>query len=97
MEDARRFGLDPDAVESALEAARDDGDGVWRENEPAVRSFLAVASQWRVSGFGRVTGLDYAGVRAGLAMAGIASSPELFAALRVMEAEAIKALRESGA
>lgn len=72
--------------------------GVWPENWPIVKAFFAVATQWRVAGgMGLVVlGLDYAGVRAGLDAAGIAVTPDLWAGLRIMEAEACAALNERG-
>ena len=43
---------------------------------------------------GVVTGLDYARIEAGARLAGLAPTPEDFARLRIMEAEAMKALAE---
>lgn len=62
-----------------------------------VRVFLAVSTQWRAIARGMEgqvywQGLDYAGVSAGLAGAGINSTPSLWAGLRVMEAAARDAL-----
>lgn len=65
------------------------------ELEPVVRAFLIGATQWRWlgAGFGAVPlGLDYAGVRAGCAMAGLRLKPEQFDGLQIMEAEALKLL-----
>tara|TARA_Y100000815_G_scaffold150439_1_gene136292 strand:- start:57 stop:236 length:180 start_codon:yes stop_codon:yes gene_type:complete len=39
-------------------------------------------------------GLDYAGARAGLELAGIETTPALWADLRVVEAGALEAMRE---
>lgn len=62
-------------------------EGVWPENASAVEAFLAVASQWRVlalpTGLAWL-GLDFAGARAGLELAGIEVTPELWADLRIV-------------
>ncbi len=81
----------------ALAARREEPhEGVWRQNVPAVLAFLAVASQWRVVAGGMggiaVIGLDYTGVRCGLAAAGIRVTPAIWAGLQVMEAEAVRAM-----
>lgn len=58
-------------------------------------AFLAVSSQWRwVAGLSGMvaTGLDYAGVSAGLSQAGIALSPEEWAEFRAIERAAREAL-----
>ena len=72
---------------------------VWPENWEALCAFLAVSTQWRIvalmtqlNGQTYYQGLDYAGVAAGLAGAGIAATPELWADLRVIEAAARNAL-----
>jgi hypothetical protein len=64
----------------------------------AAEAFLAVSSQWRCAGLadGRLvrTGLDYAGVRAALEMAGMGMTPDLWSDLRVIETAAINAQGE---
>jgi hypothetical protein len=55
------------------------------EVEPAISLYLAVQSQWRYSGMGQATGLDYAGVEAAMRLMGIPSDPELFGLLQVAE------------
>lgn len=64
----------------------------------ALNAFLAVSTQWRVTGPGdgtlRRTGLDYQGVRAGLEMAGVAMTPALWSDLQLIEAGALQADRE---
>ena len=65
------------------------------ELEPVVRAFLIGATQWRWLGTGfsaMPLGLDYAGIRAGCAMAGLRLTPEQFDGLQIMEAEALKLL-----
>ncbi len=68
---------------------RDGGFEVWEENWPALQAFLAVQTQW-LRGMSGPTGLNYAGVRAGLDMAGIEVTRELFDQLRTMEAAALE-------
>jgi len=81
---------------AAIEEVSDDDFGIWLENWPAVEAFLAVHTQWRVctlpDGKAYWSGLDYAGVAAGLTGAGIETSPALWRDLRVMEAAARNAL-----
>jgi hypothetical protein len=97
VRDARALGV-PEAAIAALEAGGDAGDlEVWPENWATLDAFLAVSTQWRVvpgvmGGAAYYAGLDYAGVAAGLAGAGIAATPELWAGLRTMEAAARDAL-----
>jgi Phage related hypothetical protein (DUF1799) len=67
------------------------GDGIWPDNVEIVEAFLAAASQWRAVGtnVGLIfLGLDYAAARVGIELAGIAVTPELWAGVRLMEAEA---------
>lgn len=78
------------------------GQGVWAENAAIVAAFLAVSSQWRTAAIGGglapgrlcYLGLDYAAALAGLAAAGVTVTPELWAGVRLMEAEAARALNE---
>lgn len=67
---------------------------VWPENWDAVQAFLGVQTQWAV-GFAGPTGLDYTRVRAGLEMAGITVTQDLFSRLRIIEGGALKALAKS--
>lgn len=87
------MGAPPEVI-TALKA--DQGEEpfpVWLVNQAVVEAFLAVCTQWRAIARGMDgqvywQGLDYAGVAAGLAGAGITQTPELWAGLRVMEAAA---------
>lgn len=76
---------------------------MWSIHVPVVEAFLAISSQWRtgLAAFeGAVQtiwiGFDYAGVRAGLELAGVELTPALWLKLRIMEAAAVKALNERG-
>ena len=95
VSDAEKWGIafDPALVEGA------HGDGIWAQNVAAVTAFLNATTQWRtvVLANGRpvVTGLDYAGVRAGLDGAGIVVSPDLWADLRVVEIGAMSEMNEA--
>ncbi len=84
-------------------ASDGQGDGVWPENWPTVKAFLAVTTQWRVVSIGgggfaptmpRVLGFDYSGVRAGLDAGGFAVTPEIWRGLQIMEEAATAALNE---
>ncbi len=89
--DARRWGIDPALVRPGEDAAT----GVWPEHVAAVEAFLAIAGQWRmVAGMGGMLalGLDYAGAQAGLELAGIETTPALWAEIRAIEAGAKAAM-----
>ena len=78
---------------ASLEVGADEEFPVWIENWPVVEAFQAVCTQWRAIAQGMEgqvywQGLDYAGVAAGLAGAGLAAPPPIWAGLRVMEAAA---------
>lgn len=70
---------------------KEEGFQVWPENWPAVEAFLAVQTQWSI-GMAGPTGLDYTRVRAGLELAGMQVTPELFQKLRILESAALSAL-----
>ncbi|MEA3265208.1 MAG: DUF1799 domain-containing protein [Pseudomonadota bacterium] len=84
----------PAEVLATLQAGRErDEFEVWPENWDTVVAFEVVSTQWRGPAFmadGRAywQGLDYTGVEAGLRLAGIAATPDLFVGLRLMEAAA---------
>jgi hypothetical protein len=61
------------------------------ENRGAFELFLAADTQWRFAGHAPV-GLDFAAVRAIADLLGVALTPALFGALRVIEAEAVHLL-----
>lgn len=90
----------PEEIVAQLEGGRDEGFEVWPDNWAIVEAFFAISTQWRVvprgGGMEPVThywiGLDYAGVAAGLAGAGIAADADLWAGLRTMEGAARNAL-----
>jgi len=64
----------------------------------ALLAFLAVASQWRIAcpaeGAMRRTGLDYQAARAGLDLAGVTVTPELWADIQTIEFAVIAAGNE---
>lgn len=81
------------AEESELQALLDGTTyGLWPENEPALRLFDLMGTQWRWVGVGQRawrTGLDYAAVPAATKMAGIRMTPRLFSDLQACESEAL--------
>lgn len=86
--DCALLGIDPPRD-------RPPEQSIWVAHLPAINALLAVSNQWRWATFGRgarVTGLDYAGVRAGLKMAGIKLTPDQWADFRVIERAAKAAL-----
>lgn len=71
---------------------------IWECHVEAVSAFLSVQTQWRTvlatKGLVR-TGLDYAAADAGLRLAGITSTPELWDDIRFIELGAIAAGMET--
>ncbi len=74
-------------------------EGLWPENIPAAEAFVAISGQMRcVPGLmsrPHWLGLDYAGSEAGLRLAGIEMTPQLWSEVRVIEAAATAALNGS--
>lgn len=73
----------------------DEEEGVWPQNEEALRVYLSVDTQqrWITAGDGAVfLGLDYAGARAGIRAAGLKLTPALWADVQVIEAAAVAEL-----
>jgi len=79
--------MDPAILRRRL--GRDDAEGIWPENLKAVTAYLQVQSQWRIIGQADGTrfavGLDYAGVKAGLKLAGVKVTKKLMADLQFIE------------
>lgn len=65
---------------------------MWADHLPALDAFLAICRQWRVTAAGRFLGLDYAAVQAGLELAGIVMTPDLWSEVQLIEAGACKGL-----
>lgn len=67
----------------------EDQNEVWAKNVAAAQAFLWVSGQWRMtalaSGGVYWGGLDYTAAKAGLEMAGIEITKELWADVRVIE------------
>jgi hypothetical protein len=89
-EDLKSFGADAAQIEKAL-GPKEEHFEIWPDNWPAWQAFVSVQTQWS-TGFGGPTGLDYSRVKAGLEMAGIEMTKEMFAHLRIIEAAALKAM-----
>jgi hypothetical protein len=91
LADARAIGIDLSPEDLSPERAT----GVWAENVAAVTAFLAVSTQWRVAAGATglvITGLDYAGVRAGIEAIGIEITPRLWGDVQMIEAGALAEL-----
>lgn len=68
---------------------------MWRDNAAAIELFVTASTQWRLAGWPpRPVGLDYPAVETAARLAGLAVTPALFADLRLMEAEALRAIAE---
>lgn len=86
----------------AATAAVDEGLGIHPDNVVAVRWFLALQTQWRVTALNtmeraelRRTGLDYGVAEPTARMSGLTTDPDAFTRLRVLEAEALAAWAEA--
>lgn len=91
------MGVEAAKVEAMVARARPTappGVEVHAWLETTVRWFLVCATQWRRDAMGGIAGLDYAGAEAAARLSGLRPSPEDFDGLRVMEAEAMRAMRE---
>lgn len=94
--------MDDDAAFFGLKVEKADPqefDGLWPDHAPAWRAFAAVSGQWRTQALSSLggaaliwLGLDYAAARAGLDLAGIEITPELWAEVRIIEAAAAEEL-----
>lgn len=92
--DAELLGFPPELIEQIDAGARQDTEfGVWPENWEIVTAFAQICGQWRVVALSSMAsarlhyvGLDYAGVRAGLACARVRVTQELWDGIRTMEA-----------
>jgi hypothetical protein len=102
--DLLAFGIAPNEVMTGwtgADTSSDDAEDILVlpiELQSIVLAFLIGATQWRWlgAGFGAMPlGLDYAGLRSGLAMARLRLSPEEFDGVRVMEVEALQLLAKA--
>jgi hypothetical protein len=88
----RQIGMDDAGVTAALDSLPPVDVCIWPWQADSVRLFFACSTQWRylaVAGLGggsvRRVGLDYPGVTAAAAMAGISVTEDVFDAIRIME------------
>ena len=101
MADAALWGIAlPEGWAEGWGGGDDEGDGVWPENAGAVHAFLEICTQFRTvahfDGSLQRTGLDYPAARAGLELAGVEMSRELWDAIRGIEMGVLTAHREGG-
>jgi hypothetical protein len=72
---------------------------VWPDNVEMLNLFMRIQTQWR-SGVNGITGLDYAGVQAAIAMLALTLPKGWFDDLQAMETAALRIMaegRENGA
>ena len=83
------FGFSKDDFAGEAEFA------VWPDNWLALSVFLDMDTQWRVGAVGP-TGLDYSALEPVMRLQGVRKRDrqDVFAAVRVMEAEALRVMRE---
>jgi hypothetical protein len=98
LEDAELMGLPPEAI-AELEGLerQEEGDecfDLWDVNEPALRWFLALSTQWRYSPMGEALGLDYHAAETVSRMLGL-DATALFGDLRLAERTLLKHWRET--
>lgn len=88
------MGASAEQIEAAVAQASAGEDQLvlrsWREGR-AARLFVAMETQWRWAGMGARVGLEYAMIETTARLIGVDLEPreELFAHIRVMEAEAL--------
>lgn len=92
--DAELWGVDPSQIENAI----NDDFAVWQDNLEALNAFLRISTQWNTIGVGMAgiftVGLNYANAKAGLELAEIPVTPDLWDDILVIEAGALSALNE---
>lgn len=89
---------DEDVFAIATLDVGEDEEGLWPCHVAVANAFIAVTTQWRMVGTMSgvlVTGLDYAGAKAGLEAAGITLTPRAWEDLRVMEIAACEEMNRS--
>ena len=85
LDDAAFWGIDLKEEDIVSEHY----EGIHADNLPALQAFLAVSTQWNmvsdVDRGPRAIGLNYPAVETGLRMAGIETTPDLWADLKLIE------------
>lgn len=78
-----------------IESRRRNEILIWPDMAPGVITFFAMGTQWQRHPMGPATGLDYSAILPTAKMLGLEDdfSPEAFHDIRIMEGEALKALR----
>ncbi|MGO1078339.1 DUF1799 domain-containing protein [Inquilinus sp. CA228] len=100
MAELRSYGVPEDKIAEVARSQQDQAATpvIWPENADSFRWFLDIQTQWVMAiGFGvsMVLGLDYAGAAAAAQMAGIRTTPTMFADMRLMEATARTIMNEA--
>ncbi|MGE0408976.1 MAG: DUF1799 domain-containing protein [Amphiplicatus sp.] len=95
LEDARLLGLPQEAIDELQrqEVKEPEVFDLWEENDPPLRWFFALSTQWRVSPLGEPIGLDYPAAESVGRMMGL-DVAALFGELRHAERAALKYWRE---
>jgi len=94
-EELRRFRAPPEVIAAALREREDEVVAIHPDNVETVTLFAALSTQWRHAGLTGVRiGLDYQAIEPTARMLGITLNPNIFSGLRVMEMEALAAMRE---
>lgn len=89
------FGAPTEMLDSLKEASVSEEFEVLPENWPIVDLFLRLQTQWRFSGMGSATGLDYNAVDVVMRRLRIEDGDgAIFAGLQVMEVAALNAVRD---
>lgn len=80
-------------------AEEPDDHGIWEWHVPAWNAWCVISGQWRCVSVATMErakliwlGIDYAAAAAGLALAGVQITPEIWADVRQIEAGAVKEL-----
>lgn len=91
--DLEAFGIDPNTLPPD---AQDENDffPILEENAETVALFIQLATQWKVTGFGGVLGLDYVAVEATMNMVGTENRKQMLEDLQIMEMAALRVLNK---
>lgn len=78
----------------AQDAERREEIELWPDMAPGVLTFMAMTTQWQRAPFGELLGLNYTAIRPTAELLCLALDERAFHDIRVMEDEALRAIRE---
>lgn len=90
--------MTPELLASIRKRDEQKGDGrgdvdIWPDMTAGVLTFFALSTQWKTAPMGGMIGLDYQAIRPTADLLGLSLETQAFHDIRLMEAEALKAMR----